>query len=1279
MARYCFVRPGLSTLLSAFGTLALFAPPALAQIDPAQALHSAPTTSDSLGVSVDLDRDTMIVGAYNYDPAGKANAGAAVVFRWAGSSWAEEARLTASDGLANDKFGRAVAIQGNTAVVGAYQVSPPGKSGAGAVYVFQRTGTMWTQVAKLVAPDAASPDNFGASLDFDGDTILIGAPFKAGPAGVQQGAAYVFTRAGGVWTQQAKILDPSASSSDWFGTSVALQGDTAVIGAPADDVGVSDRGTAHVFTRTAGVWTRRAILNPSDGVVSDFFGQQVAISNGTIAVGSPQHDLTPNGNQGAIYVFTGSGAAWTQQQKLTRTGSLVNDFFPTSLAIEGDTIVAGLQTFDGIVGANQGAGLYFTRSAGVWSAGDYFQPIETQAGALFGASVAISDQFVAAGSFSYTRPGFTGAGAAYVFRRIGGVPNRTLTIAPPTLQTDANFGNRMASDGTRLLVGAFNEDGAAGANQGAVYVFRFQNESFVLEQKLLPSDPAAGANFGGSLAVDGTTIIAGAPGDSLLGSGAGAAYVFTFNGSTWLQQAKLTASDGSAGDNFGTSVALSGDRALVGAPNDDIVVLAVTQFSAGSAYFFARSGAAWSQTLKASYVGASTNDVFGVSVAIEGDTALIGSPGYDTTTNLNQNRGVCFLYRWSGSSWVYNAAESFIGTADGDSLGSDISSRAGMFAAASVPGHYVICTEWSGASLVTRGILNINTPSFGSAVSVQADCIVVGTPSYGGGGAAYRFPRSGSTLSNATLYFPGAVDPSDNLGEAVGYAGGATFAGGGGISLPGGSNQGAARRLQPGARLDPFPVNSTTGSRYASIASMLGAAALNSDLVSELGPLARSGGFSFGSTEAKLNVPTSPFMPSIHTITLTNGGDLSTANSDMRIWNRIDLPAGANSRISAGTLNFDLPSSLNIGASAFLTVTPLNPIFNGSTTILPNATLSATFITQNGSFSLFGGIVAASALNNAAGAQFAGYGDIAAPVTNAGLFDIDADTQIVGDFSNLAGGAVTVFNGTLTILGTLTNNGTLIGDVAGRSALSSRLDPEGLFAPPFADRAVQTIYARGGIDMDEGARLSPSTGAILKSAGRFNCAINSNLRFDMLLRTLQMNGRGPSNLEAMSTDRGQALSALNPNLPGAFPIGTLRIGPGNPGIPTIVSIVDNRDNDTLGQVSCEAVYAENLIIESGAVLNAPSCRVYYKTLANHGTIATPATVLRLFGPCPADLNNDGLVEDADFSIFIVQYNILDCADPAMPSACSADLNSDLLVDDADFVIFLSAYNELLCP
>ncbi|MDX2118515.1 MAG: GC-type dockerin domain-anchored protein [Planctomycetota bacterium] len=1237
---------------------------ARAQIEPAIMLHSAPAANDNLGVSIDVDRDTMIVGAYNYDPAGKLNAGAAIVFRWAGTAWVEEARLVAADGFASDQFGRSVSISGNTAVVGAVGADLPGKNNAGAIYVFQRSGTTWTQVTKLTASDSAAGDQLGVSVDFDGDTILSGAPTKTGTAGSAQGAAYVFTRTAGVWSQQAKLLDSIGASGDQFGASVALQGDTCVVASPFDDVTLTDRGSASVFTRSSGLWTKRTTLNPGDGLAFDNFGNCVAIDNGTIVVGASSHDLTTNGNQGAIYVFTGSGATWLQQSKLTRPSPAGNDFFPTSIAIQGDTVVAGFQSFDGIVGANQGAGVYFSRAGTIWTSGQFFQPNETQAGALIGSSVTISDQFVGIGSFSYSKTA-TGQGAAFAFRRVsGGEPSRALTIAPPTPEADANFGNRMASDGTRLVVGVPNENAGGQTDAGAVYIYRVQDESIILEQRITPNDPFAGKKFGSSLAIDGTSVIVGAVEDTGTGTGVGSAYVFTFNGSTWSQQAKLVASDGTASDRFGYSVAISGDRAVVGAPYEDIVISSVNQGDAGAAYFFTRSGTTWTQTSKAFYSAASFQDFFGWSVAIDGDVAFLGAPNYDTTASINQNRGAVFFYKWNGTSWAYDALKSFTGTIDSEQLGSVLSMRTGLLGVSSPGDDFVGFWEWTGTNVVFRGSVSSVDSSFGNALSVQADTVVVGMPGYGGnGGMVTRYTRSGSSITSAASHFPGTVDASDNLGEAVGYAGGMIFAGGGGIAIGSANNCGGVRRLQFGPRYDPFPLNTSNSVRYSSLASMLSSVpSQENDLVSELGPLARSGGFSFGATRATLNVPVAPFMASVHTVTLTDGSELSTSNSDMRLWNRTSVPAGALATIRAGTLLLDLPSSLDISAGASLVVTPTVATFAGSTTMLPGSLLNANFLENRGSLANFGGVVSTSSLNNTAGATVSGYGDYAIAVTNAGLFDVDADTQIAGNFSNLAGGTITVFNGTLTILGTLTNNGTIIGDVQGiRSPNSAAADPLGLYAAPvFGPRAVQSIYAKGGISMDASARLSPSTGSIIKTAGNFDCAIASNLNFDMVGRTLQLTARGPQTLEAMSMDRGSSLDNLNPSLPGSFPIGTLRIGPAQ----ADVTIVDTRDNDGLGQTVCEAVYVDTLIIDAGTTLNVPCGKVYYKTLVSNGTILSPLNVVPLRGPCPADFNQDGFLTFEDFDAFVAAFEA---------GQAAADFNADGFLTFEDFDAFVAAF------
>jgi hypothetical protein len=181
----------------------------------------------------------------------------------------------------------------------------------------------------------------------------------------------------------------------------------------------------------------------------------------------------------------------------------------------------------------------------------------------------------------------------------------------------------------------------------------------------------------------------------------------------------------------------------------------------------------------------------------------------------------------------------------------------------------------------------------------------------------------------------------------------------------------------------------------------------------------------------------------------------------------------------------------------------------------------------------------------------------------------------------------------------------------------------------------------------------------------------------MLQASLRLEGIGTEQLlEAMSTDIGPSPTGLDRALAGHYPVGTLEIGPA----PSTVRLVDARDNDGLGQGVCEAIYVQELRIGAGSRLANTGCvKIYYSTLVNSGTVDVPGNLVALAAACPGDFNNDNFVDDADFVIFANSYNLLDCADPAMPAGCPSDLNGDALVDDADFVIFANAYNELLCP
>jgi len=366
-----------------------------------------------------------------------------------------------------------------------------------------------SEVAKLVASDAQANDNFGGSVAVSGDTAVIGA-YSEATGGSDAGAAYVFTRSGGAWTQQAKLLASDAQANDYFGYSVAVSGDTAVIGAYAEDTGGSTAGAAYVFTRTGGSWTQQAKLMASDAQASDFFGASVAVSGDTAVIGA-YREATGGSTAGAAYVFTRTGGSWTQQAKLLASDAQANDYFGYSVAVSGDTAVIGAYAED-TGGSTAGAAYVFTRTGGSWTQQAKLMASDAQASDFFGASVAVSGDTAVIGAYREATGGST-AGAAYVFTRTGG--------------------------------------------------------SWTQQAKLMASDAQGNDFFGASVAVSGDTAVIGAYSEDTGGSDAGAVYVFTRSGGAWTQQAKLLASDAQSSDQFGFSVAVSGDTAVIGALSAD--------------------------------------------------------------------------------------------------------------------------------------------------------------------------------------------------------------------------------------------------------------------------------------------------------------------------------------------------------------------------------------------------------------------------------------------------------------------------------------------------------------------------------------------------------------------------------------------------------------------------------------------------------------------------------------------------------------------------------------
>ena len=253
---------------------------------------------DVLGISVAMSGNAILAGAWERDD-GAVDTGAAYVFRFDGTSWAQEAKLVASDAAAGDKLGRSVGIDGDVVVVGA-PFADVGGTDSGAAYVFRWDGTGWSQEAKLVASDGGAGDWLGFSVGISGDTVVAGA-YPKGP-GRNKGAVYVFRFDGTSWSQEAKLTASDARPKDEFGFSVAIDGDRIVVGARLGDDGAKDTGAAYVFARTGTVWSEDLKLSASDGAKGDFFGEAVSVFGSMVLVGAPRDD-DAGVSSGSVYVY----------------------------------------------------------------------------------------------------------------------------------------------------------------------------------------------------------------------------------------------------------------------------------------------------------------------------------------------------------------------------------------------------------------------------------------------------------------------------------------------------------------------------------------------------------------------------------------------------------------------------------------------------------------------------------------------------------------------------------------------------------------------------------------------------------------------------------------------------------------------------------------------------------------------------------------------------------------------------------------------------------------
>jgi hypothetical protein len=579
---------------------------------------------DFFGYSLALSGETLIVGApcedssstggnENWSDNSASCAGAAYVFTRIEMAWGPYKYLKASNTEANDQFGYAVAVSENVLVVSAYneKSNATGVNGnqannsasdAGAAYAFLIVPNVPSyQESYLKASNTEMADNFGSSVAMIVDRLVVGASSESSNASNQAdnsllyaGAAYVFARDGGTWSQEAYVKASNPGAYDQFGSAVAMSGDTLVVAAAGEDssaTGVDGNqssnsagssGAVYVFTRSNDIWTQQAYIKASNTEANDGFGSSLALEGDTLVVGAAGEDSSASGvdgNQaddsasaaGAVYVFTRSGGIWSQQAYIKASNPEEDDLFGSAVALHGNTLAVGA---------------HYESSDATGVNGDQ-------------------------GNNSAIR-----SGAAYIFTRSGTTWSQQAYIKASNTGEDDNFGHSLALSQDILVVGATGESSNAtgvngsqtndlASNSGAAYVFTRNGTTWSQQAYLKASNAQGGDQFGWAVALDGDSLAVSSYGEASNASGAngdqtndltpysGAVYLFLRSGVEWSQHVYLKASNRDILDRFGGSLAIWGDALIVGASDEDGNATSVngndsdnSASNAGAAYVF---------------------------------------------------------------------------------------------------------------------------------------------------------------------------------------------------------------------------------------------------------------------------------------------------------------------------------------------------------------------------------------------------------------------------------------------------------------------------------------------------------------------------------------------------------------------------------------------------------------------------------------------------------------------------------------------------------------------
>ncbi len=761
------------------------------------------------GAPVAISGNTLVVGAPSLTNGISSVYGGAYVYTRSSDAapWVLQQTLVPSAGPATlgPRWGHALAIDGNTIALGGDRVGPDNE----AVCIYTRSGSTWTERTQIVGGPS-----FGSSVAIEGTTLVVGCPtwpFDIFTADPEPGAVFVYTGSGATWTLQDRIDSPVDLNQAGFGHSVAISGTTIATGIrksfdpPGDDYYVF--GAVSLYSLNGSQWDHQQTVQPIDQIEDDEFGSSIALRGNTLLVGAPNDPrfLPPYYPTGSAFVFTRIGSTWSQYSRISPIDSESHNRFARSVAL-GSESFAAISSGDHryISRSMASVALTFELSGGLWLQRHECNapvPESISSNRLVSQSVCVSgtatEATVVGGVVDTPYNTDSYVGRVHTFATTTGGWTRQHSMTEPRF-TGSRFGSAAAVQEDILVVGAPNEDVGELAEAGTVRVRAPSDFVYGFWQKLIASDAASFDHFGGATAIDGDTVAVGAIGDNNAnGTNAGAVYIFSPSSGldpyAWVETQKIIAPDGAAADGFGNAVAVRGSTLLIGASGDDNA----SGTNAGAVYFYSLSGTTWTYQRKIGPSDLASGDEFGRSIAIAGfpgisvsAAAVIGAHKADVSGRADAGAAYIFAptLDLSGTTWTQRAKLTATDNAAGDNFGASVAlwndgtavvgsalddhatgTDAGSAYVFGPVGAIPSISSWTQrAKLVSTG--GLAGDRFGAAVSVAPNLIAVGAPQHGifDEGGAYLFVRdSGVWTQRRAIFGPNPVLLGDTFGAAV--------------------------------------------------------------------------------------------------------------------------------------------------------------------------------------------------------------------------------------------------------------------------------------------------------------------------------------------------------------------------------------------------------------------------------------------------------------------------------------------------------------------------------